>query len=166
MSSPRITRFGPGLKQIYFPNIIFKMVRAPNLLPNQAAFRIPPSCNKFDIYSYLTNIYDVKITDIRTMNYATRITRRAGKETFRESAYKKAIVTIVGTFNWPKPPNLDSWGMPEKSVYTKLSQRKLKGWRVRPLPKDKADLEILQEKLRLRAAKRATNKDAKEEVKE
>lgn len=150
MNSPKITRFGPGLKQIYFPNIIFKMVRTPNLAPNQVAFRVPPSCNKFDIFSYLTNIYDAKIIDIRTMNYPTRITRRAGKEISRESAYKKAIVTITGTFNWPKTPDLEKLGIPEKNIYRKLSQRKLKGWRIRPLPKDKADLEKLQEEMRER----------------
>ncbi|CAO3609298.1 unnamed protein product [Mucor hiemalis] len=47
------------------------MVRAPNLQPNQVAFRVPPSCNKFDIHSYLTNIYGVNVQEVRTMNYAT-----------------------------------------------------------------------------------------------
>ncbi|CAM0140296.1 mitochondrial 54S ribosomal protein YmL41 [Umbelopsis sp. WA50703] len=138
-----------GLNKVYLPNIIFKMVRSPNLQPNQVAFRVPPKCNKFDIHSYLTNIYDVNVQEVRTMNYATRIKRRKdGRVTGREAAYKKAIVTIDEPFNWPAEPDLDTLGGPDRELAHKAASRKLKGWRFRAQPEEKAqEKELHQEKL-------------------
>jgi len=36
-----------------FPNILLKLVRAPNLNSNQLAFRVPKSMNKFEIKKFL-----------------------------------------------------------------------------------------------------------------
>ncbi|RUP43653.1 ribosomal protein L23/L15e core domain-containing protein [Jimgerdemannia flammicorona] len=139
--------FGQGLREVWFPNLIFRMVRSPTLPANQVVFRVPPRCNKFDIFSYLTNIYGVKILDIRTMNYATQITRRGGKEIRREGAYKKAIVTLDDDFTWPTKPDVDKpefkeeWETEKSKLYEQTVKRKLKGWRRRPEPEDKKKLD-------------------------
>ncbi|GAB5587446.1 mitochondrial 54S ribosomal protein YmL41 [Umbelopsis nana] len=128
-----------GLNKVYLPNLIFKMVRSPNLQPNQVAFRVPPKCNKFDIHSYLTNIYNVNVQEVRTMNYATRIKRRKdGRVTGREAAYKKAIVTIDEPFAYPPEPDLDALGGSDRDLAKKAAGRKLKGWRFRAEPEEKA----------------------------
>ncbi|KAI8370736.1 ribosomal protein L23-domain-containing protein [Radiomyces spectabilis] len=114
------------------------MVRSPNLQPNQVAFRVPPNCNKFDIHSYLTNIYGVNVQEVRTMNYATEHKRsRNGKTEVVQSAYKKAIVTINEPFVWPAAPEWCALDEQQHKLGTKAAGRKLKGWRFRASPEDK-----------------------------
>lgn len=73
------------------------------------------------------------------MNYATRIKRRKdGRVTGREAAYKKAIVTIDEPFAYPPEPDLDALGGPDRDLAKKAAGRKLKGWRFRAEPEEKA----------------------------
>ncbi|OZJ03721.1 hypothetical protein BZG36_04154 [Bifiguratus adelaidae] len=129
-----------GLKKVYLPNIIFKMVRTPNLQPNQVAFRVPPNVNKLDITSYLTNIYNVTVKDVRTMNYPTVVKRRTGREVKKSSAYKKAIVTVSDecAFTFPPEPDPKEFGLQAKDLGKKQAERKLKGWRIRAQPEERA----------------------------
>ncbi|CEI97225.1 hypothetical protein RMCBS344292_11361 [Rhizopus microsporus] len=127
------TPFRQGLNKVYFPNIIFKMVRSKNLQPNQVAFQVPPSCNKFDIHSYLTNIYNVNIQEVRTMNYPTTYKRGpGGTKLVAQAAYKKAIVTLDEEFVWPEVPEWCNVEKDATEISHKLARRKIKGWRIRP----------------------------------
>ncbi|CAG8453831.1 12050_t:CDS:1 [Acaulospora morrowiae] len=125
-----------GLKKIYFPNIIFRLVRAPNLASNQVAFRVPPKVNKLDIRDYLTHIYQVKVVDVRTMNYAAKRPVRKKSGVIRghyHSRYKKAIVTLCEDFVYPPEPDrlyLDEFE--DKAEMVRLYTRKLAGWKSRP----------------------------------
>ncbi|PKC06190.1 hypothetical protein RhiirA5_360554, partial [Rhizophagus irregularis] len=88
----------PGLKKIYLPNVIFRLMRTPSLPPNKVAFRIPTNINKLDIKDYLTNIYKLDVVDVRTMVYAAE--SQINNQRYRPS-YKKAIVTLGDDFNYP-----------------------------------------------------------------
>ncbi|KAJ3356599.1 hypothetical protein GGF32_001445 [Allomyces javanicus] len=92
--------------RIHLPNIVFKLVHAPDLPPTQAAFRVPQNVNKLDIRQYLTKIYGLNIADVRTMNYAGNTLTMPGGRNSRIPKYKKAIVTLANgeTFTWPAPP--------------------------------------------------------------
>ncbi|CDH60358.1 hypothetical protein RO3G_14831 [Lichtheimia corymbifera JMRC:FSU:9682] len=139
------TPFRQGLKKVYLPNIVFKMVRSPNLQPNQVAFRVPPSCNKFDIHSYLTNIYGVNVQEVRTMNYATVHKKtRTGQTEVKQPAYKKAIVTIDEPFTYPSEPE---WCALEREQYklgSKNAGRKMKGWRFRGPEEERTRMKEIQ----------------------
>ncbi|KAI8079948.1 ribosomal protein L23-domain-containing protein [Halteromyces radiatus] len=145
------TPFRQGLNKVYLPNIIFKMVRAPNLQPNQVAFRVPPKCNKFDIHSYLTNIYGVNVQEVRTMNYGTVHKKgRNGKTEVVQSAYKKAIVTLDSEFVYPPEPEWCELDNEQQRLGTKAAGRKLKGWRFRGTPTERADLKQVNDQLQAR----------------
>ncbi|KAG0744163.1 hypothetical protein G6F57_007361 [Rhizopus arrhizus] len=131
------------------------MVRSNNLQPNQVAFRVPPSCNKFDIHSYLTNIYGVNIQEVRTMNYAATYKRgpRGGK-IVAQSAYKKAVVTLDEKFVWPEEPEWYKLDKEEHELGYKAAKRKVKGWRVRPREEEREKIkEISSQQLAKREEK-------------
>src|SRR3954466_15843564 len=121
----------PGLKKIYFPNIIFRLMRAPSLPPNKVAFRIPTKINKLDIKDYLTNIYKLDVVDVRTMVYAAE--SQTNHKRYRPS-YKKAIVTLGDDFNYPPRPLELKYSDAELFQENLKSQRrKLAGWKSRPI---------------------------------
>ncbi|RCH91629.1 hypothetical protein CU098_010878 [Rhizopus stolonifer] len=125
------------------------MVRSNNLQPNQVAFRVPPSCNKFDIHSYLTNIYGVNIQEVRTMNYAATYKKgpRGGKKV-DQPAYKKAIITLDEKFSWPKEPEWNKLEREEYDLGFKSAMRKMKGWRMRPSEEEREKLKrVANEKM-------------------
>lgn len=125
-------------EKVYLPNIVFQMVRSPNLQPNQVAFRVPQSCNKFDIHSYLTNIYGVNVLDVRTMNYATRYKQDGFRKWIKSSkAYKKAIVTIDEPFQWPEPSTHYDLDKQYRSVMQNKNYSKILGWRRHLTPEQK-----------------------------
>ncbi|KAI9033804.1 hypothetical protein CLU79DRAFT_725519 [Phycomyces nitens] len=127
------------------------MVKTPNLQSNQVAFRVPPSCNKFDIHSYLTNIYNVNVQEVRTMNYGTMHKKgRNGKIRVSETAYKKAIVTISESFSFPKDPEWCSLEREQNKVGSKMAGRKTKGWRFRGTEEERAKLKEVNEKVQAR----------------
>ncbi|KAI9033291.1 ribosomal protein L23/L15e core domain-containing protein, partial [Hyaloraphidium curvatum] len=107
--------------KIFFPNIIFRMIRSPpGYLPNQVVFRVPPHVNKLDIRTYLERLYGVTVTDVRTANYMEKVKwkelaratrslvrrekRGMGLRPTRVPAYKRAIVTVTEDFRWPDAP--------------------------------------------------------------
>ncbi|KAI8994348.1 hypothetical protein BC832DRAFT_569571 [Gaertneriomyces semiglobifer] len=83
----------PGAK-LFFPNVVMQIVRS-NLPPHQCVFRCPPALNKIDIKAYLTNLYNINISDVRTMNYSPQELSAAGRRRQKrlEPKYKKVIWT-------------------------------------------------------------------------
>ncbi|RGB36175.1 hypothetical protein C1646_623056 [Rhizophagus diaphanus] len=121
----------PGLKKIYLPNIIFRLMRTPSLPPNKVAFRIPTNINKLDIKDYLTNIYKLDVVDVRTMVYAAE--SQINHQRYRPS-YKKAIVTLGDDFNYPPRPIELKYSDAELFQEDRKSRyRKLAGWKSRPI---------------------------------
>ncbi|KAF9285599.1 hypothetical protein BGZ74_001448, partial [Mortierella antarctica] len=96
-----------GLKKLYFPSTVLKLVRNGPQVPavsNILTFRVPPSMNKFDIKSYLANIYQLNILTVRTANMPAKIAGHGGNTILKRQKFKKAIVTIDGEFKWPEAP--------------------------------------------------------------
>ena len=89
--------------KLYFPNIALKLVRS-HLPPHQAVFKCPPQLSKLDISSLLTALYDLKITNVRTMNYAGKVRTNAKSRKYKRADYKKAIVTMQEDFVFPQVP--------------------------------------------------------------
>ncbi|OMJ29111.1 54S ribosomal protein L23, mitochondrial [Smittium culicis] len=129
-----------GTKKVYFPNLILTLVRDSKLAPNQAAFKVPLHVNKFDIKDYLTNLYKVNVTDVRTVVLPGRpkLDVRSGLKVL-DKRTKKAIVTLSEDFNYPEAPDMSKFGeMQSKFTQIKFKNR-LHGWRIR---KTKAESEI------------------------
>lgn len=84
--------------RLRFPNMAVTYIERhakDGLLPNQHAFRVNPSYTKHDIKEYLTKIYNLPVTKVRTMNYAGKIKRAyLGRHVYQEKDFKKAIVTV------------------------------------------------------------------------
>ncbi|KAI8968010.1 hypothetical protein BDF20DRAFT_898357 [Mycotypha africana] len=143
------------------------MVRSSGLQPNQVAFRVPPSCNKFDIHSYLTNIYGVNnIQEVRTMNYATVYKKRANKRFDKvQSAYKKAIVTLDAPFQYPPEPEWCKLDRQQFDAARKSSARKLNGWRIRLTEEERIEKKALDKAVQDRAEEEQNVKNKKNKSK-
>ncbi|KAH7913046.1 hypothetical protein BJ138DRAFT_1082340 [Hygrophoropsis aurantiaca] len=96
-------------QKIYLPNIIFRMVRnhTPKdqpYNPYEATFRIPQSVTKTDVRSYLSSVYGLKTTYIRTTNYLSPLYRTptGSRETRSYRTYKRAVVGLVDPFYYPQ----------------------------------------------------------------
>ncbi|TPX71081.1 hypothetical protein SpCBS45565_g01360 [Spizellomyces sp. 'palustris'] len=115
------SRLLPGQK-LFFPNIVFRLLRS-NLPPHQCIFRCPPQLNKIDITSYLQNLYNITVTDVRTMNYMGRTykARYGGRE--RTANYKKVIISMEEDFNFPPPPPTKLGASVEGDAAIKLPPR-------------------------------------------
>ncbi|OMH79685.1 54S ribosomal protein L23, mitochondrial [Zancudomyces culisetae] len=120
-----------GTKKVHFPNLIFTIIRDNKLAPNQAAFKVPLNVNKFDIRDYLTHLYNVKVTDVRTLVLPGRtiIDKKTGQKTLTKRV-KKAVVTLDKDFEYPPLPNLEEFGFWETKLYQKRIQNRLKGWKL------------------------------------
>ncbi|KAJ2339068.1 mitochondrial 54S ribosomal protein YmL41 [Coemansia erecta] len=128
-----------GNLKIYFPNIVFKIIPDARLNKYQAAFRIPLNLNKLDVRDYLTHIYNVTVTDVRTAVLPGKLTnnRYTGRRE-RTSRTKKAIVTMKEEFHYPEAPDIDrDFGGKEKQFEMLRTTNKMKGWNYRPDPKIK-----------------------------
>jgi ribosomal protein L23 len=118
---PRVVPAGP---KIFFPNLVFRLIRSPpGYAPNEAVFRVPPKVNKLDITTYLERLYGLTVENVRTSNYNEKVKykeiKRSAKPTIRPekrgmglrplrvAAYKRAIVTLSEDFRWPEPPDAD-----------------------------------------------------------
>ncbi|KAG8906160.1 hypothetical protein FRB99_007474 [Tulasnella sp. 403] len=101
-------------QKIYLPNMIFRLMRnhtppGQPYNPYEATFRIPRSVTKNDVRSYLSAVYGVQCTYIRTDNYIAPLkrelidghrivkTRTGGTQT----TYKRAVVGLVEPFMYP-----------------------------------------------------------------
>jgi large subunit ribosomal protein L23 len=64
---------------------------------NRFTFKVQPDLNKFQIKDLIEKLYDVKVVEIKTMNYdgkkKQRYTRR-GLQRGKVAAFKKALVTL------------------------------------------------------------------------
>lgn len=65
-----------------------------NSMGNQVVFRVRPSANKYAIKNAVENLFKVKVTKVRTIQYLGK-ERRVGKSIGRRSAWKKAYVTLA-----------------------------------------------------------------------
>ncbi|KAJ2750085.1 mitochondrial 54S ribosomal protein YmL41 [Coemansia aciculifera] len=123
-----------GSLRVYFPNLVFKIIPDVRLSKNQAAFRVPLNVNKLDIKDYLTHIYNVNVTDVRTAVFQGKLTvNRFTGQKERTSRTKKAIVTTKEEFEYPQEANVDQdFGGMEVQYEQMRRANKLKGWRIRP----------------------------------
>ncbi|KAJ2056177.1 mitochondrial 54S ribosomal protein YmL41 [Coemansia sp. S146] len=123
-----------GSLRVYFPNLVFKIIPDARLSKNQAAFRVPLNVNKLDIKDYLTHIYNVNVTDVRTAVFQGKLTvNRFTGQKERTSRTKKAIVTTKEEFEYPQEANVDQdFGGMEVQYEQMRRANKLKGWRIRP----------------------------------
>lgn len=127
--------FKEGLKKIYFPSTVIKLVRNGPSVPevsNTLTFRVPPSMNKFDIKSYLANIYNLNILTVRTSNMPVKVAGSGGNTVLKRQKFKKAIVTIDHEFKWPDAPDSAKFGIQEAVNERSRIMNRLRGWRVRP----------------------------------
>ncbi|MBI3248538.1 MAG: 50S ribosomal protein L23 [Deltaproteobacteria bacterium] len=65
-----------------------------NSMGNQVVFRVRPGANKYAIKNAVENLFKVKVTKVRTIQYLGK-ERRVGKSIGRRSAWKKAYVTLA-----------------------------------------------------------------------
>ncbi|KAI0342972.1 mitochondrial ribosomal protein L23 [Trametopsis cervina] len=91
-------------QKIYLPNILFRLVRnhtppGQPYNPYEATFRIPQSVTKTDVRSYLSSVYGVKTTYIRTDNYLSPVGRSGATDSYK--TYKRAVVGLVDPFYYP-----------------------------------------------------------------
>ncbi|KAF9412594.1 hypothetical protein BGZ94_001001 [Podila epigama] len=124
-----------GLKKLYFPSTVLKLVRNGPQVPqtsNTLTFRVPPSMNKMDIKSYLSNIYKFQILDVRTANMPAKVAGSGGNTILKRQKFKKAIVTIDGEFKWPDAPDSATFGIQDAVNERSRILNRLKGWRMRP----------------------------------
>ena len=79
------------------PVVTEKQTAMTEKMPNRVGFRVSPDANKLEIKAAIEEMYDVKVVKVNTMNYdgkrKSRYTK-SGTVTGKESAFKKAIVTL------------------------------------------------------------------------
>jgi large subunit ribosomal protein L23 len=61
---------------------------------NTVAFQVRPDANKVEIRSAVESVFNVKVSDVRTMNYEGKL-KRMGRHQGRRPGWKKAIVTLA-----------------------------------------------------------------------
>ena len=97
-------------QRIYLPNVQIRLMRNNTPVgqaydPTIATFRIPPSMTKTDLRSYLSSVYGLEVTFIRTDLYLPPVQRVVGGKQVRQSGstknYKRAVVGLVEPFHYP-----------------------------------------------------------------
>jgi large subunit ribosomal protein L23 len=61
---------------------------------NEYAFEIDPRANKIDVKRAVESLFQVKVTDVRTMNQPGKM-KRMGVHQGRRAAWKKALVVLA-----------------------------------------------------------------------
>ena len=61
---------------------------------NTVAFQVRTDANKVEIRSAVETVFNVKVSDVRTMNYDGKL-KRMGRHQGRRADWKKAIVTLA-----------------------------------------------------------------------
>jgi len=94
-------------QKVYLPNVIFRMVRnftppGKAYNPFEATFRVSQSITKTDIRSYLSAVYGVQTTYIRTDNYLSPYKRTHTGWVKKRKEYKRAVVGLVEPFYYPQ----------------------------------------------------------------
>ena len=65
---------------------------------NRFSFKVSPEANKYEIRDLIEKLYDVKVVEIKTMNYNGKKKQRytrTGIQRGTTAAFKKAIVTLA-----------------------------------------------------------------------
>ena len=65
---------------------------------NRYTFKVSPEANKYQIKDAIEKLYDVKVIDVSTMNYAGKNKQRYTKSGIikgKTVAFKKAVVTLA-----------------------------------------------------------------------
>ena len=60
---------------------------------NQVVFRVRPWANKVQVRSAVEQLFKVRVTKVRTVNYLGKV-RRVGRNVGRRPSWKKAYVTL------------------------------------------------------------------------
>lgn len=101
-------------QQVWLPNLKIVLCRngpAHQDDPYTATFRVPMALSKPDIVSFLTQVYGLEITGIRTLIYRGEVIKMphpgytSRKGPFRSPGYKKAIVQMTKPFWYPEAPS-------------------------------------------------------------
>ena len=93
------TRAGRQFR-VWLPTMPMTMVSARNATathPAWAIFRTPPRMTKHEIKEHLTQIYNLPVKSVNTMNYQgkrKRVMTQAKTAFFKYSDFKKAVVTF------------------------------------------------------------------------
>ena len=97
-------------QRLYLPNTQLRLMRnhtppGTPYDPHTATFRIPHSMTKTDLRSYLTTLYGLAPTFIRTDNYFAPI-KRTAKGSFKPEvgstkSYKRAVIGLTEPFHYP-----------------------------------------------------------------
>jgi large subunit ribosomal protein L23 len=61
---------------------------------NTVAFQVRPDANKVEIRSAVETVFNVKVAEVRTMNYEGKM-KRMGRYQGRRPGWKKAIITLA-----------------------------------------------------------------------
>jgi len=93
--------------RVYLPNIEFCMVRnytppGEAYNPWEATFRVPLSFTKLDIRGYLSAVYGVQCTYIRTQIVLKTMKARKRRTRIRMKNHKRAVVGLVEPFYYPE----------------------------------------------------------------
>ena len=97
-------KFVPKGPSVYFPNLLFTMVRSGKpRIRNQFVFRVPTFLHKYDIIQYFEGLYGLKVKEIKTRNFLPKETRQGRSYT---PARKNAIIQFGGKeFTYPELPH-------------------------------------------------------------
>ena len=61
---------------------------------NEYTFKVNKKANKIEIKRAVEKLFDVKVTDVRTCNYAGKAKRRRRADAGRTASWKKAVVRL------------------------------------------------------------------------
>ena len=61
---------------------------------NQVTFRVTPDANKVEIRAAVEQVFNVKVSDVRTASFEGKL-KRMGRHVGRRADWKKAIVTLA-----------------------------------------------------------------------
>ena len=78
--------------------IVSEKANAISEKQNRYSFKVSPEANKYQIRDLIEELYDVKVVEIKTMNYAGKNKQRYTKSGLIKGhtvAFKKAIVTLA-----------------------------------------------------------------------
>jgi ribosomal protein L23 len=100
-------------QRVFLPNIDMVLVRnavkpGTPYDPYTATFRCTTKLSKPDIYAYLSQIYKLEMTSLRTMIYMGEVKRERGSgKRYRPQGYKKVVVGLKDPFWYPDEPSHD-----------------------------------------------------------
>jgi large subunit ribosomal protein L23 len=78
--------------------IVSEKANAISEKQNRFSFKVSPDANKYQIIDKIEELYDVKVVEIKTMNYQGKKHQRYTRTGIRRgatAAFKKAIVTLA-----------------------------------------------------------------------